>query len=391
MPDTMVADAVVIGAGIAGASAAYFLARFRRVVVLEREAQPGYHTSGRSAAMFCDAFGSPSIRALGRTSGGFLRRPPAGFADTAVATARAVLFTGRADQAASLAALRAAAPDAAMDLLGPAAAQALVPVLRAETVAAGAWRIDALALDVHALLTGYLRGVRAHGGRIVTDAEVGAIDRAAGNWIVTTGSGRFAAPVLVNAAGAWSDPIAMLAGVAPLGVQSLRRTAITIDVPPGLAVGHWPMVNDVDDRWYFKPEAGGLMASPADESPSPPCDARPEEEDVAGIIARIEEVTTLRVRRPRSTWAGLRNFTCDRDFAIGFDPTAEGFFWLTGQGGSGVLTSPAAGRLAAELIADGRPSLELIDAGVSPAALSPARFRTDQDCMSGFRSGSPAP
>ena len=332
-------DVVVIGAGIAGASAAAELAADARVVLLEMEAQPGYHATGRSAAYFAAAYGKKAVRNFTGCCEAFFRNPPAGFSDVPLIRRRDCVFFGRADQAGSLRGMLDDYPD-----LQPLTAEALrrrVPIF-AEGYLQGALREPRGGdLDVDALLQGYLRLLRARGGQILTTRRVTALRRQAGVWQLTAAGESYEAPVVVNAAGAWADAVAGLAGLAPLGIRPLRRTALTVDPPDGVDIAEWPNLIDADEAFYFKPEAGHILISPADETPSEPCDAQPEDLDVAIGVDRFEQATGLDVRRVRSSWAGLRSFAPDRVFVAGFDPRTTGFFWLAGQGGYGIQSAPA--------------------------------------------------
>jgi D-arginine dehydrogenase len=370
-------DFLVIGAGIAGASAAYELAASGRVIVLEREAQPGYHTTGRSAALFTENYGNAVIRKLTIASRAFLEDPPDGFADNALLSARGLLLIANHDQRDSVRRAMdeaAAVGGPAQQLDGPAIYQ-LVPVLRVDYVVGGVYDPSARDMDVHGIQNGFLKGLRARGGTLVTDAEVRGLTRRDGRWVAETPAGAFAAPVVVNAAGAWCDVIAGLAGVPPVGLAPKRRTAITFDPPAGLEIDAWPQVIDIDEEFYFKPDAGRIMASPADETPSPPCDAQPEELDIAITIDRIERATTFEVRRVAHSWAGLRSFVADKTLVAGFDDQTEGFFWLAGQGGYGIMTSPAMSRATAGLITSGSLPTDLAEHGLTEADLSPGRLR----------------
>ena len=342
-------DIAVVGAGIAGVSLAYFAADGARVLLLERESQPALHSTGRSAAMFMEAYGSPQVRALTRASRPFLERPPAGFTDVPLITPRGALTIAVAREVEALQALQATlrAEGGAAELLSTAQAIERVPVLRPEAVALALLDPLAMDLDVHALHQGFLRGARARGARLVCDAEVLRLQRAGGQWQIDTTAGRFAARLLVNAAGAWVDELAARAALAPIHIQPRRRSAFVFEAPAGLHTAAWPCVADVGESFYFKPEAGLLLGSPANADPVPPHDVLPEELDIATGIARIEAATTLQIRRPRRTWAGLRSFVSDGDLMAGFDPQADGFFWLAAQGGYGIQTSAAMGALAA--------------------------------------------
>jgi D-arginine dehydrogenase len=360
-------DVLIVGAGIAGASLAYELAAQRDVVLLEREAQPGYHSTGRSAAMLSTTYGAKPVRALARASHRFLAAPPPGFSETALLSPRGMLHVAREDQLALLDA--AAAPG--LRRLDRAAVCELVPLLDPAYVAGGLLEPDAMAIDVAALHQGYLRGARRQ-GRLVPEAEVTAIAHTADGWRIESTAGAFRAGVLVDAAGAWADALAALAGIAPIGLVAKRRTAILIEPPADLDPSPWPMVIDIDERFYIKPEGGMLLVSPADETPTAPCDAQPEEIDVAQAAARYEEVTGRTVRRIGHRWAGLRTFVADHVPVVGPDPAAPDFIWLAGQGGAGIMTAPALARLAAAYIATGAPPSGL---NLDPAALSPARLR----------------
>ena len=344
-------DAIVIGAGIAGASAAAELSATHRVLVLERESQPGYHSTGRSAAIFSATYGNAVIRTLSRRSRAFLTEPPEDFSPSPLTRPRGFLHIARADQRAAFDAFVAARDvGPALRLLAPASAREICPVLKDGYVAAAALEPNGADIDVHALHQAYLRRLRRNGGQLFADAEVIEIRRSAGAWQVRTATGAYSAPVLVNAAGAWADHLAGVAGVPAIGLVPHRRTALIVAAPALAGVADWPAVIDADEQFYFKPDAGMLLLSPADETPSPPCDAQPEDLDVALAIDRIQRATTLDVQSVRRKWAGLRSFVADRSPVIGFDPQAEGFFWLAGQGGYGIQTAPAAARLAASLI-----------------------------------------
>ncbi len=232
----------------------------------------------------------------------------------------------------------------------------------------------ALDIDVHALHQGYLRGARTQGAELVTNAEVTHLERRGERWVAVTPAGEFAAPIVVNAAGAWSDEIARMAGVRAVGLQPKRRTVAVVDPPPGVDIDAWPLVVDCEERWYFKPDAGRLLISPADETPVPPQDVRPEELDVAHAADRITRMTTLAIRHIRRSWAGLRSFVADRCPALGYATDTEGFFWLAGQGGYGIQTSHAMGLAAAALVLDGRLPDSLTAAGIDESELSPARL-----------------
>ncbi|MFL5297926.1 MAG: NAD(P)/FAD-dependent oxidoreductase [Phenylobacterium sp.] len=371
------ADVVVIGAGIAGASAAAALASTHRVVVLEREAFAGMHSTGRSAALFSEIYGSAPVRALSRASRDFLYAPPAAFAETPIVRPRGALHIAAARQLGQLEAF-AALPDVAPSVRRLTGAEALdlCPILRRDYVAAGVVETGSADIDVDILHQGWLRELRALGGQIRLDAEVIGLSYARGVWTVETAGFSVAAATVINAAGAWADRVAELAGAATVGLQPRRRTALIVDAPQGSDTGSWPMVIDADEQFYFRPDAGGLLLSPGDETPAEPCDAQPEELDIAIAVDRVQSATTLEVRRIRRSWAGLRSFVEDRTPVVGFASDAPGFFWLAGQGGYGIQTAPAMGRLAGALVR-GEPLPEaLARAGVDAGHLHPDRLLT---------------
>lgn len=370
-------DFAIIGAGIAGVSAAYHLAPRAKVIILEREHVPAYHTTGRSAALHSETYGSAEIRAITVATGRFYRNPPQGFADHPVLTPRGALIAGRSDQQAAL--QKAAAEYAllvpSVRWLAPEETLKRQPLLKPVTSGGGAiFEPEADDMDVAAIHAGFLRGARAAGGVLRLNAEVAALNRRDGIWTIRLRDGEtISATNIVNASGAWADVIAGLAGAKPVGLVPKRRTAFTFDAPPGLAIETMPMVIDFDETWYFKPEVGQFLASPADETPSPPCDAQPDEMDIAIAVDRIETATTLQIRRLKNKWAGLRSFVPDKNLVVGYD-TVPGFFWLAGQGGYGIQTGAAAGRLAASLALDARLPSDVADLGVAEKAFSPLRF-----------------
>ena len=370
---TIDVDVLVIGAGIAGASLAYFLAPHARVALLEREPQPGMHSTGRSAAMFMESYGPTQVRALTRASRAFLEAP---FHDEAPPiTPRGALFIARAEQLPALHTLheQLQREGTRSRLLSSAAARACVPVLREEATAMALLDYDAADIDVDRLHQRFLRGARRHGAQLFVDADVQAIERTAGCWQVSTATQRFTAAQLVNAAGAWADVVAALAGVAPLGLQPRRRSAFTFAPPAGIDVHAWPCIADLDETFYFKPEAGVLLGSPANVDAVPPHDVVAEELDIATGIARIEAATTLTIRRPLRTWAGLRSFVPDGALVGGFDDAVPGFFWCCGQGGYGIQTSPAMGQAcAARLLGQVLPA-PIAEQGLSYSDLAPRR------------------
>ncbi|WP_136162045.1 NAD(P)/FAD-dependent oxidoreductase [Sphingomonas flavalba] len=368
------ADFLIVGGGVAGLSLAARLGSHGRVVVLEGEQALGYHSSGRSVTFSHYGIGNATVRALTRWSRAFFLDPPDGFSP--LCHRMPALFVATAEMLDTLATLEATTRGLSpgVERLDAEGMRALCPVLRLgdDAIVAGFADHDGLKLDADALLQGYARAARAGGGRVETDAAIEAIAHDGGAWVVTARNGRrWAAPVLVDAAGAWADGVAALAGVVPLGVTPLRRTIIVVDAPDGADTRGWPFVKSAVDDFYLMPESGRLLASPVDETPSAPCDAQPEEYDIAVAADRLAHFTTIVPRRIGHSWAGLRSFTRDRVPAAGFAPDAPGFFWLAGQGGYGLQTAPAMAEIAAALIT-GTPLPAM--PGVDPAAVTVERL-----------------
>ena len=367
----MRSDFLVVGGGIAGASAGYFLAASGTVTLLEAEAVPGYHATGRSAALFSEYYGNGVVRALTAASRPFYTAPPPGFT-APLLSPRGVLALcphgaeARFDQVLA-AGLTAPVP---VRELGPGEAQRHCPVVRPEWFSRAMLKPAAMDIDVDAVHQGFLRGIRARGGQVVRSAGVRALSRSAGEWRAVTGAGEFSAPCLVNAAGAWADEIAGLAGVPGIGLTPLRRSACIVAAPAGAGASRWPMVADVTETFYVKPESGRLLLSPADATPVPPGDARPEDIDIAAAIDRVRAATTLEIRHVQRAWAGLRSAVPDDTPVIGPAPQMPGFVWLAALGGYGIQTAPAAGELAAALATGTAPR----PASADLAALSPGRF-----------------
>jgi len=369
-------DVIVLGAGMAGASVAAELAPQRRALLLELEDQPGRHTTGRSAAMFFESYGNATVRGLTRASRAFLEQPPEGFADVALMTPRAALFVAGSDAASRLQDLLSSFQEGTgLKPLPREEALRLVPILRPEAVVAAALDDSGRDMEVAAILQGYLRLLRSAGAQVVLGAGEVALHRQAGQWTVDSRAGRFQAPVLVNATGAWADVVARQAGARPVGLQPMRRTAMTIPAPEDHDTRHWPMVIDVDETVYFKPDAGQFLLSPANEDPMDPCDVAPEELDIAIAVDRFEALTSHPVRRIAHRWAGLRSFVADRSPVAGWDAQAEGFFWLAGQGGYGIQMAPALARAAAALVLGQALPADIAAQGVTAEALSPARLQ----------------
>jgi D-arginine dehydrogenase len=373
-------DFLIVGSGIAGASAAAVLSGRARVAVIERESAHGYHTTGRSAALYSPLYGNAAFRALTVASRGFLESPPAGFAEHPILTARGVLYIGSEDQVGSLEAVAdgAAALGIRVEELTAPQARAMCPVLKPGHVAAALHEPDAMDIDVEALHQGYLRLARATGAVVRTDAELVSLERSGGGdgWVARLREGEaIRAGAVIDAAGAWAERVALLAGAQGVGLAPLRRTAFIVEAPEGAQVAAWPSVIDADESFYFKPEAGRILVSPADEVPSEPCDAWPEDMAIAECVERMQEAADIPVRRILRSWAGLRTFAPDRSPVIGYDPDVAGFFWLAGQGGYGVQSSAAAGRTAAALALGEDVPGDVAALGLRAEQISPARFR----------------
>lgn len=371
------ADFIIIGGGIAGASTGYWLSGHGRVVVLERESHPAYHSTGRSAALYTAAYGTAQVRALTLASRAFFDAPPAGFCEHPLLTPRGEMtvdFNGDPQELNNqYLSAKASVPE--MQLLSADQACARLPILRREKVHGALYDPSASDIDTDALHQGYLRGIRRNQGELHTDCEVLSLARDdQGLWHVTTANQTFSAPIIINAAGAWADQIGAMAGARRLGLQPKRRAAFIFAAPEGLDIHHWPMLVSLDESFYMKPDAGMFLGSPANADPVEPHDVQPEELDIAMGIYQIEEATTLSIRRPTRTWAGLRSFVSDGDLLSGFDPKVPGLFWVAGQGGYGIQTSPAMGQASAALVR-GLPLPEpLTRFGLEAAMLSPARL-----------------
>ncbi len=362
-------DFLVVGAGIAGLSAAARLARHGKTVVCEAENAPGYHSSGRSAAFAHFDMDSRLVRALTAASMPMLVEPGA--------RVHPALFIAPAGQEKALETLetkyREWVPE--VERLTASEAVGLVPVLCEDRLSGAILDRSARKLDAHAMLEAHRKALAAAGGTLACDSPITTLRHAAGRWLVDTPGESYSTRVVINAAGAWADRIAILAEVKPLGITPYRRTVITFDAPEGVEVAGWPFTKTVGAGFYMEPEGTGrLLACPMDEGPSEPCDVQPEEEDVALAAWRVEQATTLEVRRIASKWAGLRSFAPDRLPVAGYDGSAPGFFWLAGQGGFGLQTSPAMAMAAEALVAGSDWPDELLAASVKPDRLSPARL-----------------
>ncbi len=371
-------DVLVIGAGMSGASVAEQCAEMASVVVLEREAQPGYHATGRSAAALIPSYGRENtvLRGLTQNSYRFSHNPPADFSPVSFLHRRGLLTLQNSGNHA------VAEAECAMLLsLGISAqltdsnsVRGQLPMVSDDYLEAGWYEPDVHDIDVHTLHQAYLKQLRRRGGQLFTGTDIQSITFRKGCWELSTSRGQFLAARIVKAVGAWADEVAKLAGFALVGIQALRRTAILLGPPAECDVSRWLLTLSHTESFYFMPESGHILVSPADESPSPPCDAQPEQIDIACAVAFAQQALMIDVRRVSHSWVGLRCFVADRTPVIG--PVAEhtGFFWLVGQGGHGIQIAPAAARLAAALVLDEETPPGLLQAGISNSLVAPARL-----------------
>ncbi|HEY5891312.1 MAG TPA: FAD-binding oxidoreductase [Acidimicrobiia bacterium] len=367
-------DFIVIGGGIAGVSAAACLAPHGSVLLVEQESSLAYHTTGRSAATFITNYGSPGARSLARASKSFLEKPPEGSVDAALLSPRGVIWAARHDQKGDIEAVAEAGRTSGShpEVLDADRIMEIMPLMDRANLGGGIYEPTARDVDVAGLHQAFVRILRRHDGKIELNTPVTALSRLDNGWTVTTPTGQFHARKVINAAGAWGDVVATMAGIEPIGLQPLRRTAFM--VPGSDDYAKYPMVVGIGNDYYFRPDGPQFLCSLSEEKPSEPCDPRPRMEDVALAIDRINEISTLGIRSVNSQWTGLRTFAADREFVIGEEPTAPGFFWLVGQGGSGIMTSPGAGALVASQVLGAPIPTELAAAGVDPEVVSPARF-----------------
>ncbi|MER9731815.1 FAD-dependent oxidoreductase [Mesorhizobium sp. M0217] len=369
------ADFIVVGAGIAGASVAYELSLQGKVIVLEMESSPGYHSTGRSAAVMSENYGPALWSRLVTASRAFLETPPDGFTDVPLVTPRGALFLARDGEQAQLAAQadELLSRGASIELTSSEEALRFCPVIRTSEFVSALYEPDCMDIDTNALLTGYLKMLRARGGRLVTNGKVEVLERSGNVWRISTPSGSFEAPVVINAAGGWVQEIASLAGLPYRNVVPFRRTAVVFDPPSGSSIQSWPMTFDVAETFYFKPEAGRIMVSPVDMAMSEPCDAQADELEVAIAIERIHTYTTMEVRTVKHKWGGLRTFAPDHEPVIGRDAEEPSFIWLAGQGGNGVMGGAAAARLAASFALNAEIPPDIAALGITTENVSPGR------------------
>jgi D-arginine dehydrogenase len=382
MSDATSIDAIIIGAGIAGTSVAYFMSNYAKVVVLERESQPGVHSTGRSAALFSETYGPAQVRALTRASRSFFERPPRGFVESELLSPRGALVIGTREQSAQIEsdyeAMRVGTPQ--LQLLDEVRTRSIVPVLEPQFAHLGLYEPGAADIDVNTLHQGFIRGLKQRGSRLECGVQIHSIERAAGEWLLEVGMRgaqphSLRAPIIINAAGAWADEVAAMAGVASLELEPRRRSAFLFQPPEGVVTAHWPFVTSVSEDFYFKPDAGLLLGSPANADPVAPHDVQPEDLDIAIAVDRIERVTTMRIQQPMRPWAGLRSFVADGGLVGGFDPSARGFFWVAALGGYGIQTCAAMGEACAHLASGRALPKHLADAGLSSAMLGVERLR----------------
>ncbi len=366
-------DVAIIGGGIAGLSLGAELAGAAKTIVIEAESQPGYHATGRSAAILAPNYGNKLIRALTAWS-----IPALGGKDGIRLSPRGLIFIASRVQETRLKALYDdMIRDTPIVWITGEEVEALVPLLRPGWAACGFASDDAADIDVGAMVQDYARDLRHGAGTLLCGSPATRLERQGSHWRIHRGTkGDLTARIVVNAAGAWADGLAEMAGTARIGLTPLRRTAVTFEAPGGIDLSALPMTVDADETFYLKPEAGLLMASPGDETPDVPGDSRPDELDVAVCIDRIQTAFDIDIRRPRATWSGLRTFAHDRSPVCGWDAKVDGFYWLAGQGGYGVQTAPALARIAADDILERTKKTEF--ANVDRAALSPLRFSSQR-------------
>lgn len=371
----MTADFCVIGGGIAGLSIAYELRAKAKVVVLEKETDLSYHSTGRSAALYSEFIATPLALALSRLSRPFLTSPPPVFSMAPLHRDIGCVFTATRQQATLV--QQKMAQHAALQLLDQEQLSALIPILRLgeESITSGLYEKKAFRIDVAALVNAYRSQFIAGGGEIRCKAEVVALTHDTGGWKIQLSNNEVIhSRKIVNAAGAWGDKVAEMAGIVPLGLQPMRRTIITFDGPDYADTRHWPAVGGIDGGYYILPEAGLLAGSAADEVASPAYDAQPEEYDIALAAHNIESNTTLNIKRIQHKWAGLRTFAPDRKLVAGYDSQNHNFFWFVGQGGFGIQTAVAAAQAAATLALEDVLPAHFQEAGVTANALSPQRL-----------------
>lgn len=368
-------DIAAIGAGIAGASVAAELAEHASVLLIEKEAMPGYHSTGRSAAMYIPSYGPPMIQALTKASGDFFKNTPADFCNTPLLSPRAEMLIAREDQLAAIDLfMQGHGKNQSVSEIDATEVLQRCPLLKKNYAAAGILDTSGSDIDVNSLHQGYLTKFKQLGGRLKVNQRVTCLQKLSDGWLIKTDSESFSAGVIVNAAGAWADEVGSMAGAEKIGLQPKRRTALIIDAPPNTDLTSMPLVADINEAFYMKPDAQRLLLSPANADPMPPCDAQPEELDIAFCIDQIEQAFDLEVKTVRRKWAGLRSFVKDGEPVTGYSELADNFFWLAAQGGYGIQSSPALSRYAATLILGNSLPNDLLICGLDANSLAVNRL-----------------
>ena len=373
----MFTDFIIIGSGIAGMSAAYRLSDHGKVIVLEKEAHLGYHTTGRSAAFFTENYGNKTIRALTKASRDFLENPSESFLNNPLMSLNGgVLMIANSNQTDVVEKELKYAHENTAKVFEISKKEALkmVPALKGSYLDRALHEPYSKVMDVDLIHQGYARGAKINETKIYFNQEVISISKDKNLWNIKTKNEVYSAPIVINAAGAWCDEIALLANCKPLGIKPKRRTIIIFKNTDNYIINQWPVVIDIKDNFYFKPEAGKFLASPADETDSPPCDAQPEEIDIALTVERLEKATNLKIKNIEHKWAGLRSFYSDRTPVVGEDNNNSGFFWLAGQGGYGIMTSPSISKILESLITGKKWPKKLEELSINENTLSPNRF-----------------
>ena len=372
----MQSDFLIIGSGMAGMSAAYRLSKYGKVTVLEKENLLGYHTTGRSAAFFTENYGNKIIRAITKASRFFLENPPACFKDNELMTKYGgSLFIANKNQSNIVDKELKYAQSVSANVfeIDKKSVLNMVPIIKEEYLDRAIHEPDSKVMDVDLIHQGFARGLKENNGKILFNEEAKEITKKNGLWNVITKNNKFISPILINAAGAWCDEVSILAGCNPLNLSPKRRTVVIFENSSNLNTSQWPVVIDIEDNFYFKSEAGNILASPADETDSPPCDAQPEELDIAMTIDRLQNATNFNIKKINHKWAGLRSFFPDRTPIVGEDPLKSGFYWLAGQGGYGIQTSPGISKIIECLITGTKWPDYLSDNSITPETLSPKR------------------
>ena len=369
-------DIAIIGGGIAGFSLAHFLAPHRKVLVLEREDAFGYHATGRSAAEFAFRFHYPLSGKLAALSYPFLNTPPSGFCQTPLIVPRGMILIASEEKSVRLDAVFEQETRGTDRLTRLTVDEALkrAPILNPEFFTSAFHDPDCWDIEVETLFQAWQRSAKRSGANAHRSAGLNCAQRKDGIWELETSSGKFTATTVVIASGAWADETAAMLGTRPLGLRPFNRTVINVPLPAGIDWKVMPEIQEIDEDFYMKPDAGKLLLSPADENDSAPCDAQPEELGIAWAMHWVTQATILKPDRPSHAWAGLRTFAPDRAPVVGWDQSKEGIFWLAGQGGFGIQTSPAIGRYAADLLLGNPIADDFKRIGIDPAAMNPARF-----------------